>query len=85
LLPGAYTIKVLAREWRRRGESGTYLSKFIVPNLNKEDKRIPISSVGVEQPSAWTCGTRLYTAGKDKDQITNSAGWQDGQKADFRA
>ena len=44
LLPGAYTIKVLARD-DETGRVGTYMSKFVVPNLNKEDKRVPISSV----------------------------------------
>lgn len=44
LLPGAYTIKFLARD-DETGRIGTYINKFTVPNLNKEDKRIPISSV----------------------------------------
>jgi VWFA-related protein len=43
-LPGTYTLKVLARD-DETGRIGTYISKFIVPNLNKELKRIPISSV----------------------------------------
>src|SRR5439155_8039170 len=44
LLPGAYTIKVLARE-NETGRIGTYMAKFVIPNLNKETQRIPISSV----------------------------------------
>jgi VWFA-related protein len=44
LLPGTYTIKFLARD-AETGRIGTYINKFVVPNLNKEDKRIPISSV----------------------------------------
>ena len=44
LLPGAYSIKVLARD-DETGRIGTYIHKFVIPNLNKEDKRIPISSV----------------------------------------
>ena len=43
-LPGTYTIKVLARD-DETGRIGTYMSKFVIPNLNKELKRIPISSV----------------------------------------
>src|SRR5258708_11203899 len=39
LLPGSYTIKVLARD-AETGRIGTYLTKFVVPNLNKEEKRI---------------------------------------------
>ncbi|HEY3835314.1 MAG TPA: VWA domain-containing protein [Bryobacteraceae bacterium] len=44
LLPGTYTIKFLARD-AETGRIGTYINKFVIPNLNKEDKRIPISSV----------------------------------------
>src|SRR6185312_10279953 len=44
LLPRTYTIKFLARD-AETGRIGTYMNKFLVPNLNKEDKRIPISSV----------------------------------------
>ncbi|HMD70660.1 MAG TPA: VWA domain-containing protein [Bryobacteraceae bacterium] len=43
-LPGTYTVKVLARD-DETGRIGTYISKFVIPNLNKEVKRIPISSV----------------------------------------
>ncbi|HEY2015950.1 MAG TPA: VWA domain-containing protein, partial [Bryobacteraceae bacterium] len=38
LLPGTYTIKVLARD-DETGRIGTYMSKFVIPNLNKEEKR----------------------------------------------
>src|ERR1700739_2949559 len=44
LLPGKYMIKFLARD-DETGRIGTYQTTFIVPNLNKEDKRTPISSV----------------------------------------
>ena len=44
LLPGKYTIKFLARD-AETGRIGTYQTKFVIPNLNKEEKRIPISSV----------------------------------------
>jgi len=43
-LPGTYTLKVLARD-DETGRIGTYIAKFVVPNLAKEVKRIPISSV----------------------------------------
>jgi len=63
LLPGAYTIKVLARD-DVTGRIGTYIHKFVIPNLNKEQQRIPISTVvlsGQRQPLA----SALYTS-KDK-------------------
>jgi len=44
VLPGTYTIKLLARD-DETGRIGTYFHKFTIPNLNKEQQRIPISSV----------------------------------------
>ena len=66
LLPGKYMIKFLARD-DETGRIGTYESTFIIPNLNKEEKRIPISSVvlssqRVEQNQA------LFDAAKAKDR-----------------
>jgi VWFA-related protein len=69
LLPGQYTIKVLARD-AETGRIGTYMNKFVIPNLNKETQRIPISSV-VLSSQRIDLKDALYTAGKDKDQITN--------------
>jgi hypothetical protein len=37
-------IKFLARD-DETGRIGTYQTIFVIPNLNKEDKRVPISSV----------------------------------------
>ncbi len=64
LLPGKYTIKFLARD-AETGRIGTYMNKFVIPNLNKEDKRIPISSV-VLSSQRVEMRDALYTAGKDK-------------------
>jgi VWFA-related protein len=77
LLPGQYTIKVLARD-AETGRIGTYMNKFVIPNLNKETQRIPISSV-VLSSQRIDLKDALYTAGKDKDQITNPL-VADGQK-----
>jgi VWFA-related protein len=44
LLPGKYSIKFLARD-NETGRIGTYQTIFAIPNLNKEVKRVPISSV----------------------------------------
>ena len=44
LMPGKYLIKFLARD-DETGRIGTYQTAFVIPNLNKEDKRVPISSV----------------------------------------
>ena len=77
LLPGSYTIKVLARD-AETGRIGTYMNKFVIPNLNKETQRVPISSV-VLSSQRIDLKDALYTAGKDKDQITNPL-VADGQK-----
>ena len=69
LLPGTYNIKVLARD-DETGRVGTFMSKFVIPNLNKEDKRVPISSV-VLSSQRVDLKDALYTAGKDKGQIAN--------------
>jgi VWFA-related protein len=44
LLPGKYMIKFLARD-DETGRIGTYQTVFVIPNLNKENKIVPISSV----------------------------------------
>ena len=44
LLPGKYVIKMLARD-AETGRIGTYQAAFVVPNLNREDDALPISSV----------------------------------------
>jgi hypothetical protein len=44
LLPGKYVIKILARD-DETGRIGTYQAPFTIPNLNREEQRLPISSV----------------------------------------
>jgi VWFA-related protein len=44
LLPDKYVIKLLARD-AVTGRIGTYQAAFTVPNLNKEETRVPISTV----------------------------------------
>jgi hypothetical protein len=78
LLPGKYSIKFLARD-DETGRIGTYLLRFVVPNLNKEEKRIPISSV-VLSGQRQDLKDSLYTAkDKMKSESVNPL-IQDGQK-----
>jgi VWFA-related protein len=77
LLPGTYSLKFLARD-DETGRIGTYLNKFVVPNLNKELKRIPISSV-VLSGQRVDMRDSLFTAGKDKTPTVNPL-IQNGQK-----
>jgi VWFA-related protein len=64
LLPGQYTIKFLARD-AETGRIGTYQTTFLIPNLNKEDKRVPISSV-VLSSQRIELKDALYNAAKEK-------------------
>ena len=66
LLPGKYTIKFLARD-AETGRIGTFQSTFVIPNLNKEEKRIPISSV-VLSSQRIDLKDALYNADKKKDK-----------------
>jgi VWFA-related protein len=66
LLPGSYKIKFLARD-SETGRIGTYESKFVIPNLNKEEKRIPISSV-VLSSQRVDLREALVNMSKDKDK-----------------
>jgi VWFA-related protein len=66
LLPGKYTIKFLARD-AETGRIGTFQTTFVIPNLNKEEKRIPISSV-VLSSQRIDLKDALYNAAKRKDR-----------------
>jgi VWFA-related protein len=64
LLPGKHTIKLLARD-SETGRIGTFQTTFVIPNLNKEQKRIPISTV-VLSSQRVDFKDALYNASKDK-------------------
>jgi VWFA-related protein len=66
LLPGKYMIKFLARD-DETGRIGTYQTTFVIPNLNKEEKRVPISSV-VLSGQRVDLKNAIYNAAKAKDQ-----------------
>jgi VWFA-related protein len=66
LLPGKYTIKFLARD-SETGRIGTFQTNFVIPNLNKEEKRIPISSV-VLASQRVDLKDAIYNAVKQKDR-----------------
>jgi VWFA-related protein len=71
LLPGKHTIKVLARD-DETDRIGTFQTSFVIPNLIKETKRVPISSVvlsGQRQPYA----NAIYNVAKEKDQVKQAA------------
>jgi hypothetical protein len=70
LLPGKYNIKVLARD-DETGRIGTYQTTFVIPNLNKEEKKIPISSV-VLSSQRGDLKDALFNAKKnDKEEVAD--------------
>jgi len=69
LLPGKYVVKFLARD-DETGRIGTYQMTFVVPNLNKEQLRVPISSV-VLGSQRVDLKDALYNARKDTVQSAN--------------
>jgi hypothetical protein len=74
-------IKFLARD-DETGRIGTYQTTFVIPNLNKEEKRIPISSV-VLSGQRVDLKNAIYNAAKAKDQdkeATVNPLVQDGKK-----
>ena len=80
LLPGKYTIKFLARD-DETGRIGTYQASFVIPNLNNEEKRLPISSVVLSSQRQEMKGA-LYNAAKGKDTGEEAANplVQNGEK-----
>jgi hypothetical protein len=77
LLPGKYVIKLLARD-AETGRIGTYQAAFAVPNLMREQKRLPISSV-VLSSQRIPMTEALLTVQKGAAQLTNPLIF-DGQK-----
>jgi VWFA-related protein len=71
LLPGKYTIKFLARD-DETGRIGTFQTPFVIPNLNKEVKRVPISSV-VLSSQRVDLKNAIYNASKEKERIKEQA------------
>jgi VWFA-related protein len=77
LLPGKYVIKFLARD-AETGRIGTFQSAFTIPNLNREETRIPISSV-VLSSQRVPLGDSLYSVTRDAPETANPLVYQ-GQK-----
>jgi VWFA-related protein len=71
LLPGKYTIKVLARD-DATGKIGTFQTTFVIPNLTKETKRVQISSV-VLSSQRTPMSEAVYNASKGKEQAKEMA------------
>ena len=78
LLPGKYVIKFLARD-AETGRIGTFQTAFTIPNLNREEQRLPISSV-VLGSQRVPLGDALYTVQKNEKRCRRAS----RQSAHFR-
>jgi hypothetical protein len=78
LLPGKFMIKVLTRD-AETGRIGTYESNFVVPNLNKETTKLPISSVVLSSQRVPMSDALYSVQQKIESQSTNPL-VHDGQK-----
>jgi len=78
LLPGKYIVKLLVRD-TVTGRVGTYQAAFTVPNLEKEEKRLPISTV-VLSSQLVKQGDELHTVKKAEAAQAASPLMFDGQK-----
>ena len=77
LLPGKYMIKILARD-STTGRIGTYQAAFTVPNLMREELRLPISSV-VLSSQRVPMADALHTVQNGAAQFTHPLVY-DGEK-----
>jgi VWFA-related protein len=81
MLPGKYSIKFLARD-DETGRIGTFQTSFVVPNLTKELKHVPTSSV-VLSSQRVDYKDAIYNVVKGKEQVKQAAAnplVQNGQK-----
>jgi VWFA-related protein len=78
LLPGKYIVKILARD-AETGRIGTYQGAFAVPNLEKEQKRVPISTV-VLGSQRVPLSDALFSVKQKLDTQTTNPLVYDGQK-----
>jgi VWFA-related protein len=78
LQPGSYTLKFLARD-NETGKMGTFETKFTVPDLTTETKRLPISSVVLSYQSEQVSAA-LASVEKNKKLIAANPLVQDNWK-----
>ena len=71
LLPGKYTMKFLARD-DETGRIGTFQASFTIPNLNKETRRVALSSI-VLSGQRVDMKDAIYNAAKEKELSKENA------------
>jgi VWFA-related protein len=78
LPPGTYGLRFVARE-NTTGKIGTYDTKFVIPDLTAENKRLPISSV-VLSSQRIDMNDAVFNAEKDKKLLSANPLIADGKK-----
>jgi VWFA-related protein len=78
LLPGKYVLKILARD-SETGRIGTFITPFTIPNLNREEQRVPISTV-VLGSQRVPLGEALYSVRQKVASDAANPLVHDGQK-----
>src|SRR5262249_35039097 len=78
LLPGNYAIKLLARD-SETGRIGTYMASFTIPNLEKEQVRLPTSSVVLSSEQV-SLTSALFSVKQKIDAEAANPLVRDGQK-----
>jgi VWFA-related protein len=78
LPPGAYSLRFVARE-NTTGKIGTYDTKFVVPDLTAEQKRLPISSV-ILSSQRVELSQAVFNAEKDKKLLAANPLIEGGKK-----
>jgi VWFA-related protein len=78
LPPGNYSLRFVARE-NTTGKIGTYDTKFVVPDLTSEQKRLPISSV-ILSSQRIDMNQAVFNAEKDKRLLASNPLIEDGKK-----
>jgi hypothetical protein len=77
-LPGSYAIKLLARD-ATTGRIGTFQRSFTIPNLEREQVRLPISTVVLTQQRAASTDAIFTVKQKIPVAVANPL-FHDGQK-----
>jgi hypothetical protein len=78
LPPGSYSLRFVARE-NTTGKVGTFDTKFVVPDLTTEQKRLPISSV-VLSSQRIELSQAVFNAERDKRLLSANPLIEDGKR-----
>ena len=78
LAPGQYVLKFLARE-NQTGKMGTFETKFVVPDITTENRKLPMSTV-VLSNQRQDLSSAVYSAERDRRLISTDPLVQDNKR-----